>query len=226
MLAPGTSLADQAESGLRKDIIVGIWPPKARLPLDDLKRHYGMGSSPLREALSRLMGEGLVRIQNNRGFRVADLSRKDLEEIEWMRVAVECAALRDSIARGGREWEGRIVGALHRLTVATQTTATDRVSLDLWNDEHDAFHAALIACCGNTRALALQRRLADQHRRYRIALMGENMLRDEIVEEHRGVADAALKRDVETAVRLLAQNMKVTTNFYAGVLRERLAADV
>jgi DNA-binding GntR family transcriptional regulator len=172
------------------------------------------------------MGEGLVRIQNNRGFRVADLSRKDLEEIEWMRVAVECAALRDSIARGGREWEGRIVGALHRLTVATQTTVTDRVSLDLWNDEHDAFHAALIACCGNTRALALQRRLADQHRRYRIALMGENMLRDEIVEEHRGVADAALKRDVETAVRLLAQNMKVTTNFYAGVLRERLAADV
>lgn len=225
MLAPGPSLADQAESSLRREIVQGIWPPMARLRLDDLKSRYAMGSSPLREALSRLMGEGLVRKQNNCGVWVADLSRQDLEEIEWMRVAVECSALRESIARGGRDWEGGIVAALHRLTVATRTTGTDRASLDAWNDEHDAFHAALIACCGNSRALDLQRRLADQHRRYRIALMGENMLRDEIVEEHRGVAVAALKRDVETAVDLLARNMRVTTNFYAAALRELVTAD-
>ncbi len=44
------------------------------LRLDDLKDHYGMGASPLREALSRLVGEGLVQLENNRGFRVAGLS--------------------------------------------------------------------------------------------------------------------------------------------------------
>ena len=51
------------------------------------------------------------------------------------------------------------------------------------------------------------------------------MLRGEIVDEHRGIAEATLKRDVETAVRLLAQNMRVTTNFYAGALRKQVVAD-
>lgn len=219
MLMPEPSLADVAEQSLRRDIIQGNWLPQAWLRLDDLKGHYGIGASPLREALSRLVGEGLVRIENNRGFRVAGLSEQDLKDIEWMRTVVECAALREAIVRGGREWEGGIVAALHRLTAVTLTTETDRVSLDTWNDEHDAFHAALIAGCGSGRALELQRRLADQHRRYRIALMGENMRRDEIVEEHRGIAEAALNRDVEGAARLLAQNMRVTTSFYAGALR-------
>lgn len=219
MITTALSLADVAEQSLRRDIVHGFWRPKAWLRLDDLKGHYGMGASPLREALSRLVGEGLVRLENNRGFRVAGLTEQDLNDIEWMRVVVECAALREAIVRGDRDWEGGIVAALHRLTRATLTTGTDRASLDSWNDEHDAFHAALIASCGNVRALDLQRRLADQHRRYRIALMGENMRRKEIVDEHRGVAEATLARDVEEAVRLLAQNMRVTTNFYAGALR-------
>lgn len=156
---------------------------------------------------------------------MSELSVRDLEEIEWMRILVEGAALRTAIARGGRQWEGDIVAALHRLTVATRTTRTDRASLDAWNDEHDAFHAALIACCGNARVLDLQRRLAGHHRRYRIALMGDNMRRDEIVEEHRGIAEAALARDAGRAMELLAQNMKVTTGFYAGALEDLVARD-
>lgn len=142
-----------------------------------------------------------------------------------VRVVVECAALREAIARGRRAWGRDIVAALHRLTAVTLTTGTDPASLDSWNDEHDAFHAALIAGCDNSRALELQRRLADQHRRYRIVLMGENMRRDEIIEEHRGIAEATLRRDAEEAVRLLTQNMRVTTNFYAGALRGAVLSD-
>jgi DNA-binding GntR family transcriptional regulator len=212
------SLADLAEHSLRKDIVLGIWQPASWLRLEELKDCYAMGASPLREALSRLVGEGLVRIESKRGFRVAGLSAADLRDIEWMRIAVECAALREAIRRGDRSWEGGIVASLHRLTKVTLTTGTDRGSLDTWNDEHDAFHAALIHGCGSPRAIEQQKRLADQHRRYRIALMGENMRREEIVEEHRGIAEAVLRRDVDESVRLLAQNMRVTTNFYAGAL--------
>src|SRR5690606_30626418 len=99
---------------------------------------------------------------------------------------------------------------------------TSRASLDMWNDEHDAFHAALIASCGSPRALEQQKRLADRHRRYRIALMGKNMRRDEIVEELRGIAEATLRRDVGEAVRLLSQNMRMTSRVYTGVLQGEL----
>ncbi len=43
--------------------------------------------------------------------------------------------------------------------------------------------------------------------------MGENMRRSEIVDEHRGVAEATLRRDADEAIRLLAQNMRVTTGY-------------
>jgi DNA-binding GntR family transcriptional regulator len=51
------------------------------------------------------------------------------------------------------------------------------------------------------------------------------MRRSEIVDEHRGVAEATLRRDADEAIRLLAQNMQVTTGFYAAVLREASAID-
>ncbi len=72
-----------------------------------------MGSSPLREALSRLVGEGLVTFEGNKGFRVGGLSREDLADIAYMRTAVETFAIRTAIERGGMEWESGIVSALH-----------------------------------------------------------------------------------------------------------------
>lgn len=222
MLVSAPSLADLAEQNLRSDIVGGHWRPKAWLRVEELKSEYGVGATPIREALSRLVGEGFVRIENNRGFRVAGLTPEDLNDIEWMRATIECAALRQSIKLGGPDWEQGVVIAKRRLADATETTGTDRASLDHWNDQHDAFHVALIASCGSPRALEQQKRLADHHRRYRIALMGDNIRRDEIIDEHCGIADAALARDVTKAVRLLRRNMRVTTNFYAGVLRERL----
>lgn len=203
---------------VREDIVIGRWQPAKKLPVRALCEAYDLASSSIREALVTLAGEGLVEILDNRGFRVAPLSRSDLEDIEWMRCVIEAAALRQSLQKGDRAWEASVVGALHNLTETTRETATDRASLDEWNVQHDAFHRALIVSCGSLRALEMQQQLANQHRRYRIALMNENMRRDEIIEEHSLIAQAALRRDEEEAVRLLLNNLRTTTEFYAGEL--------
>ncbi|MHB0705842.1 GntR family transcriptional regulator [Roseomonas mucosa] len=213
-------MTDLAERQLRKDIVLGLWKPDAWLRLEELKDRYGIGASPLREALSRLTGEGLVLIERNRGFRVAGLSAADLQDIEWMRVAIECAALRVSMERGDAAWRRSVAEAVERLSKVTRHTRTDPASLDYWNDVHDDFHAVLIACCGSPRALEQQQRLADQHRRYRIVLMGENILREEIVQEHEGIGAAVLRGDTDSAARMLAGNMSVTTRFYSDALRQ------
>lgn len=214
----------RARELLRRDIVDGRWPPAEWLRLQDLKDTYELGSSPLREALTGLAGEGLVEFSANRGFRLTPLTKEDLLDIEWMRITVETAALRQSIAKGDRDWKAGVVAALYRLTEITQTTKIDRAGLDAWNDEHDAFHRALIAACGSARAIEMQRRLADQHRRYRIALMDKNMKRQEIIDEHRAVADAAVRGNVDEAVFLLERNLRTTTDFYAGVLDARARA--
>nr|WP_274709347.1 FCD domain-containing protein [Nitratireductor luteus] len=212
-----------AKTLLRRDIIEGRWPPSEWLRLQELRKEYNLGSSPLREALTGLAGEGLIEFAANRGFRLKPLTRSDLLDIEWMRVTVETAALRQSIAKGGVEWKAEVVGALYRLKDITLNTATDKEGLDAWNDEHDEFHKALISACGSPRALEIQRRLADQHRRYRIALMDENMNREEIIEQHTAIADATVSGKTEEAVELLERNLRTTTEFYSSVLDDRMS---
>jgi GntR family carbon starvation induced transcriptional regulator len=214
---PGTYI-EAVQQRLREDIVSGRLAPWEKLRLAELKTRYEMGSSPLREALSRLVGEGLVTFEGNKGFRVRGLSREDLADIAYMRTAVETYAIRTAIERGGVEWETGIVGALHRLITLTRDTATDRASLDAWNDAHDRFHEALIAACGSPRVFETQRRLAEHHNRYRRIFMGDNLPRQLLIDEHTDIADAALARDADRAAALLGRHMVVTSDFYARVL--------
>jgi GntR family transcriptional regulator, carbon starvation induced regulator len=214
---PGTYI-EAVQQRLRADIVSGQLAPREKLRLSELKNRYEMGSSPLREALSRLVGEGLVTFEGNKGFRVRDLSREDLADIAYMRTAVETFAVRTAIERGGMEWESGIVGALHALVALTRDTATDRASLDAWNIAHDRFHEALISACGSPRVMQTQSRLAEHHNRYRRTFMGENLPRQLLIDEHTGIAEAALARDADRASGLLGRHMVITSDFYAQVL--------
>jgi DNA-binding GntR family transcriptional regulator len=221
--APGTFI-EAVQQRLREDIVSGRLAPREKLRLAELKSRYEMGTSPLREALSRLVGEGLVTFESNKGYRVRGLSKEDLADIAYMRTAVETFAIRTAIERGGMEWESGIVGSLHALVALTEDTATDRASLDAWNVAHDRFHETLLSACGSSRVFETQRQLAEQHNRYRRIFMGDNLPRQLIIDEHRNIAEAALARDADRAAALLGRHMVVTSCFYAKVLAgEKLA---
>ena len=59
---------------LRADILRCRLRPDTRLRLEELRERYGMSISPLREALMRLQSEGLVTLEENKGFRVSPVS--------------------------------------------------------------------------------------------------------------------------------------------------------
>ena len=76
--------------------------------------------NPLREALARLAATGLVIIEDQRGFRVAPVSRGYHRSYPHPATA-QCWALRQAIERGDVEWEARIVSSHHRLARLTKT---------------------------------------------------------------------------------------------------------
>ena len=71
---------------MRADIIACRLMPNDRLRVEALRERYGMGTSPIREALMRLEAEGLVELEQNKGFRVAEVSRENL--IDLMRTRI------------------------------------------------------------------------------------------------------------------------------------------
>src|SRR5262245_57438916 len=110
------TLATHALHALRKNILDGVLAPGSRLRIDELRLRFGMGASPLREALSQLAAEGLVQRLDQRGFRVATADPAELSDLIASRCLIEAAALRASIAAGDEAWEERIVIAHRRLS--------------------------------------------------------------------------------------------------------------
>src|SRR5262249_12554182 len=188
---------------MRADIIACRLMPNDRLRVEALRERYGMGTSPIREALMRLEAEGLVELEQNKGFRVAEVSRENLADLMRTRIEIENIALRWSIENGGVDWEADLLGTFHRLSHQTKIEASNPDPISAaWSREHADFHTALVAACGAPTLLAIRARLFEQAERYvALSIMSNGPLRDD-VGEHKQLMRAALSRDVDKTLEL------------------------
>ncbi|SDR62150.1 transcriptional regulator, GntR family [Rhizobiales bacterium GAS113] len=202
---------------LRTDILLGEWRPNDRLKLDRLRQRYAASVNTLREALSRLVSEGLVANEGQRGFKVVGASLADLQDITGMRAMLECHAARISIERADLDWESRVVGAYHKLSRVEELVDSDPEQyaplLERYNRE---FHNALIANCGSKWLLVFHGVMYDQSLRYRmLAFKVTDFPREQSKREHKEILDAALARDAERLVKLLSAHIGKGAGLYA-----------
>ena len=101
---------------LRSDIAHGVLEPGSKLKVDAMGKRYGIGASPMREALSRLSSEGVVVRTDLRGFSVAPLNWDELPTLTHNRVQLESLTLRESIENRDQAMEDELVLLVHRLS--------------------------------------------------------------------------------------------------------------
>ncbi|HVY59815.1 MAG TPA: FCD domain-containing protein [Xanthobacteraceae bacterium] len=199
----------QAWEGLRADILEGRLRPNARLRLEELRSRYNVGISPLREALMRLQAEGLVVLQQNKGFRVLPATQEHLADVCAVRTELECLALRWSIERGDVAWEAGLLSALHKLSREAKMDGDGNLSR-AWCYEHRCFHAALVSG-GNSPVLESVRVVVfEQSERYVALSIGHMRQPRDDVDEHAALVEASLARDVEKACALCRQHIMRT----------------
>lgn len=203
-----STLADRAYERLKSEIIRGVQAPGTRLAVKQLSEAYAIGASPIREALARLVGEGLVLVFGQRGFRVPPIDRADLWDVTNTRVLIECEALRQSIENGDDAWEAGVVAAYHQLE---KLEGTPDHRFDEWERRNRNFHEALVAACPSRWLRRLRETLHDQHRRYRFLSTHYAPSRD-IPAEHRALRDASLAGDVRTATDILRVHIERTAH--------------
>ena len=219
----GDTLAERAATLLERDILAGALAPGARLGIADLATHYGIGATPLREGMSRLVSRGLVVALGQRGFRAADVSRADLVDITSTRQLVEGEALRLAILQGDDAWEAGIVACLHRLTrFVGRVGASFGEGSDEFDRLHKEFHTSLIAACGSRRLLELHGLLYDQAYRYRRVIMARHVGAALFVRSHRALARVVMARDMAGGREMLHGHLGSTV---AHVFRPSTPAD-
>ena len=218
-LDTGASLSERAYRELRQAIVRGEFAPGTRLRVEVLTRRFAVSSSPLREALNRLSGQGLVRMLENRGFRVAPLTPEGVSDLARVRVLVECEALRDSIAHGGDTWEAQAVAAGHELALCERRLGNEARVLDEdWSARHRRFHLSLYAACTSALLLDLADVMFDNAERYRRWATAYRQTPRRKHAEHQRLLNAALSRDADLAVELLRTHITRTEQVVAAAL--------
>lgn len=141
------SLTDVAYREIRDSILIGDVLPGDKLVVNDLVEKWKISNTPIKEALNRLVAEGLVETLPRRGMRVRLLTAKELREICEVRLLYESHFCRKAV--------GKIDDHPHTLE---EMQATLRKSLDILGDEFnyllqfqldEMFHMLIASLCGN-----------------------------------------------------------------------------
>ncbi|KAF1004126.1 MAG: HTH-type transcriptional regulator McbR [Pseudomonas sp.] len=198
---------------LRQAIMTGELAPGTKLRLDALRAQLGLtiSRSPLREALSRLGAEGLVLIEDGRGYRVIPVSEKNLQEIAKLRIHSESLALREAIAKGDQAWLDGIEAAEDRLREIKRSDNMAPNRQETWEEAHRHFHMKLLEACDMPLLLSHCNTLHDLNDRYRRLFLAKNPFDRDVNAEHAGIVSATLERNADLACALLAQHIQRTT---------------
>lgn len=192
---------------LREAILSAELLPGCKLKVMELKQRLGLGQSPIREALNRLVGDGLVEDLGTRGFRVATVSSENLADLATVLATVECWALAQSIERGDASWESAILATLHTLhTVEKMPSKVRQVSV--WAQANRDFHDALLSACGSNTLMQIRQELQAKWGRY--AALSYRMTEPDLSDlsaEHEAIARAAIARDTAQAQALVRQHI-------------------
>jgi DNA-binding GntR family transcriptional regulator len=161
------STVDTLAAALRQEILAGERPAGARLVEQELRVRYGVARHTLRAALRALAAEGLVRLEPNRGARVARLSGDEVVWLNELRAALEMEAARLALERHGGRLPAPVHAALARLTRAC---AADPVAWAEVNEAHAILHGAIVAAAGSPRIEAAHRALSGEMRLFLLQL--------------------------------------------------------
>ncbi|MEZ5657851.1 MAG: FCD domain-containing protein [Burkholderiaceae bacterium] len=201
------TLTEQAYRSLRADIIRGERKPGERLRIEKLKAIYGIGPTPIREALQKLSIERLVLAQENRGFSVAPLDLADFADLNFARIEIEKVALRRSIELGDSAWEARVVAASYLMAKADAQLEQGHGATDAWERMNAEFHLAMVGACQSRWLLITRQNLQDMCERYRRSSMHSGRFTGG---EHHEIAQAVLARDADRACALTEAHFMAT----------------
>ncbi|MDX1414944.1 MAG: GntR family transcriptional regulator [Candidatus Promineifilaceae bacterium] len=198
------SLTDRVYELLRTDIRNNQMLPGTQLYEAAIARELGISRGPVREALLKLAGEGLVDIIPRRGAVVSSLTWKEFIDAYQIREALETLAVRLATPLLSAE-DLIILTQLHE-----QTTAhAHNEEADAFFEANERFHHFFVDRSGNQKLIDLYRPLADQIRRYRMRSL---TVRGGLVRscaEHEAIVDAVRTKEADLAARKMKEHIQI-----------------
>jgi DNA-binding GntR family transcriptional regulator len=198
------TLWQRVSDHLREEILSGRLLPGTILQEVSLAQSLGVSRGPVREALGRLGAEGLVTIRPRRGAVVRELSEDEFVEAYQVREALETMAVRLAVPRLTPEHLAALEQQIDKMSAHAE-----RGDVKAFFEANGAFHGLFFDASGNRMLKDTYRQLVRQIDRYRLRslLLRGNLQRS--IAEHKAILRAAKAGDVERAVHLISEHIRV-----------------
>lgn len=186
----GTRTSDRVYSELVAAIRDLRLPPGASMPENELAERLHVSRTPLREAIARLVDDGLVTVVPQVGTRVELIRMRDVEEARFVRESLELAAFDAACGRPERD-----IGVLREL-LEEQERSHRLNDFDAFFAADDALHAQIFMLAGYPGAWQAVQRIKLQLDRLRRLSLPEATTVRTLIDEHRAIVDALEAGDV------------------------------
>jgi DNA-binding GntR family transcriptional regulator len=198
------TLWQRVHTRLREEILSGVLEPGTELQEVALSENLGVSRGPIREAIGRLAAEGLVTVRPRRGAIVRALSTEEFLEAYQVREALEVMAVRLAVPR---LMEGDL--AVLEAYIDEMTACAERADTQGFFEANTGFHRAFFDVSGNRMLTDLYRALCSQIDRYRLRSLELRGNVQRSIAEHKAILRAARAGDVERAVHLVSEHIRV-----------------
>jgi DNA-binding GntR family transcriptional regulator len=187
---------------LRHEIVMLRLRPGVRLSENELAARFGTSRAPVREALIRLVEDGLIEVRPQRGSFVSRISLRAMERARFVREALEAAIVRRAAEQG--------ISAEARAKLETAIAAQVEAAADpeRFTEQDDRFHHALADGAGLGSVWDVIEREKAQFDRVRYLSLPSATPVATLVAQHRAILQAVLDRDPATAERELRRHLQ------------------
>lgn len=192
------TLKQQAYNIIKKKIITCEYPPNFLLNEEKLKDEIGASRTPIRDALSRLEQENLVRILPKKGIMVASLSIREINAIYEARMLVEPYAIEHYANKVEKE----------RLEYFRKIFRDGKEIQERIYDVDDKLHIEFINAMDNEYFQAMYERIYYQNCRLRIlsGVKSEKRI-EETLQEHLKIINACLEEQWQDAAEAMREHL-------------------
>ncbi len=194
----------QIYAALRDAIVSAELEPGRQLSEHELAESLGVSRTPVREALVRLRDDRLVEIVPQLGTFVSRISLEAVADAQFIREALECAAVRLAAERSDRADVRALKGILAR-----QEDVRDAGDYDRWYVLDDELHAALCELSGHGVAWSLAQRANGHLNRVRRISLPQPRYLHEMVAEHKLIVAAVERGDADAAEESMRHHLRM-----------------
>jgi DNA-binding GntR family transcriptional regulator len=208
------SLSEQAFQEIRRMIVTLELAPGAVVRDDLLQQQLGLGRTPIREALQRLVRDQFVTIVPRRGMYVSGIDVSELSTLYETRAILEPYVMRLASARGrAADWDA--------MAAALARTAADSSPTQLLEIDRECREIVWSAAGNRFLTDTLDMLYAQSDRLWHLYLSDVADL-GHMIDEHRAIHAALVDGDGERAASLIESHMHAFNAQIVDAVRRRL----